>query len=145
MEPGKIRPLVIGIFSWGSSILVAESYDPAKQEVFYRPIGGGIQFGEYSQTALGREVNEEFGAEIDQLRYLGTLENVFIYKGQQGHEIVQVYDAEFVDRSLYEQESLVGQEDSGLIFKALWKPLTDFQDGSQRLYPTGLFELLQKR
>jgi 8-oxo-dGTP pyrophosphatase MutT (NUDIX family) len=144
MIPGQIRPLVIGVFSWSKAILVAESYDPGKQQHFYRPIGGGINFGEYSQAALVREVREEFGAEIERLRYLGTLENIFIYNRQPGHEIVQVYDAEFVDRSLYERESLVGLEDSGLTFKAVWKPLAELQNDSRPLYPTGLFGLLQK-
>ncbi|MCK6626289.1 MAG: NUDIX hydrolase [Anaerolineae bacterium] len=144
MIPGQIRPLVIGVFSWNKAILVAESYDPGKQQHFYRPIGGGINFGEYSQAALVREVREEFGAEIDGLRYLGTLENVFIYNGQPGHEIVQVYDAEFVDRSLYEREALLGLEDNGLTFKAFWKPLAELQNDSRPLYPSGLLELLQK-
>ncbi|GAB4445551.1 MAG: NUDIX hydrolase [Anaerolineae bacterium] len=144
MIPGQIRSLVIGVFSWNKAILVAESYDPGKQQHFYRPIGGGIHFGEYSQAALVREVREEFGAEIDHLRYLGTLENVFIYNDQPGHEIVQVYDAEFVERSLYERGTLVGLEDSGLTFKAFWKPLIELRHNSLPLYPTGLLELLQK-
>lgn len=144
MNPGQIRPLVIGVFSLNRSILVSEGYDTGKQQFFYRPIGGGIHFGEYSQAALVREVREEFDAEIEGLRYLGTLENVFIHNDQPGHEIVQVYDAAFVDRSLYERESLVGQEDSGLTFTAYWKPLTELQNDPRPLYPTGLLELLQK-
>lgn len=145
MQSGKIRPLVICVFSRRGAILAAESYDSVKKEVFYRPIGGGIHFGESSQAALVREVQEEFGAEITLVCYLGTLENIFTYEGQPGHEIVQVYDAEFVDRSLYEQPWLVGREDSGLTFKAVWKPLSDFQNEAERLYPSGLFELLQAR
>jgi 8-oxo-dGTP pyrophosphatase MutT (NUDIX family) len=143
MKPGQIRPLVISVFSHQGAILAAESFDPAKKEVFYRPIGGGIHFGEYSREALVREVREEFSAEITRVRYLGVLENVFTYNGQPGHEIVQVYDAEFVDQSLYQQPWLTGREDNGLSFKAIWKPLADFQNGAERLYPSGLFELLQ--
>lgn len=143
MKPGQIRPLVICIFSRGETILVAEGYDSSKNEVFYRPVGGGIGFGEYSHEALVREVGEEFEAEITNIRYLGTVENVFIYESQPGHEIVQVYDAEFVDQSLYRQPWLTGHEDNGLSFKAIWKPLADFQNGAERLYPSGLFELLQ--
>lgn len=144
MKPGQIRPLAIGVFSWNGSILVSEGYDTSKQQFFFRPIGGGINFGEYSQAALVREVREEFGAEIEGLRYLGTLENVFIHNNQAGHEIVQIYDAAFVDRSLYEQESLVGQEDSGLTFTAYWKLLTELKNDPRPLYPTGLLELLQQ-
>ena len=145
MKPGQIRPLVICVFNWNKAILVAESYDSSKAQAFYRPVGGGIHFGEYSQAALVRELREEFDATITRIRYLGTLENVFIYEDQPGHEIVQVYDAEFVDRSLYERAWLVGREDSGLSFKAFWKPLSDLQNDSKPLYPTGLLELLQKQ
>jgi 8-oxo-dGTP pyrophosphatase MutT (NUDIX family) len=144
MKPGQIRPLVICIFRWDRVILVAESFDSSKGEVFYRPIGGEINFGESSQAALVREVREELEAEITHLCYLGTLENLFTYENQAGHEIVQIYDAEFVDRSLYEQVWLEGREDNGLSFKAIWKPLADFENEAERLYPTGLFELLQK-
>lgn len=145
MLPGQIRALVICVFSHQGMILAAESLDPLKKEIFYRPVGGGIHFGEYSQEALVREVREEFGAEIRQVRYLGVLENVFTYNGQPGHEIVQVYDAQFVDRSLYEQPWLVGYEDSGLIFKATWKPLVEFQSSPEPLYPSGLLKLLQQQ
>lgn len=144
MTPGQIRPLVIGVFSHHRAILVAESFDSVKRESFYRPVGGGIHFGEYSQEALVREVREEFGAEITQMRYLGVVENVFTHNGQPGHEIVQIYDAQFVDRSLYDQSWLVGYEDSGLTFKAFWKPLAELQSNSLPLYPTGLLELLQR-
>lgn len=50
------------------------------------------------------------------LRYLGTLENVFTYGDQTGHEIVMVYDGAFVDRSLYERPVIEGVEDDGLAF-----------------------------
>ena len=142
MKPAQIRPLVICIFSQPGAILAAEGYDPTKAEIFYRPVGGGIHFGEYSQDALVREVREELGAEIINIRYLGALENIFTYDGQLGHEIVLVYDAEFADQSLYDQTWLVGREDDGLSFKAVWKRLTDFQRGLDRLYPDGLWELL---
>ena len=142
MKSVQIRPLVICIFSQDNTILAAEGYDPTKAEVFYRPVGGGIHFGEYSQDALVREVREEFEAEIINIRYLGALENIFTYDGQLGHEIVLVYDAEFADQSLYDQTWLVGREDDGLSFKAVWKRLTDFQRGLDRLYPDGLWELL---
>jgi hypothetical protein len=46
MKPGQIRPLVIGVFSRNGSILVSEGYDTGKQQFFFRPIGGGINFGE---------------------------------------------------------------------------------------------------
>lgn len=58
MRKGIIQPLVICIFQKDDSILVAEGYDPVKKDYFYRPIGGGIEYGEKSSDALIREVDE---------------------------------------------------------------------------------------
>ena len=60
----KIRPLAICIFRKNDRILVAEGYDPVKNEHFYRPLGGGIEFGEYSEQTIRRELMEEIGAEV---------------------------------------------------------------------------------
>ncbi len=43
--PEQIRPLVICLFWQGQRILVAKGYDPLKREQFFRPLGGGIEFG----------------------------------------------------------------------------------------------------
>lgn len=145
MKSNRIRPLAICIFSYNRSILVSEGYDSIKNQTFYRPLGGGIEFGETSAATLVREVREELDSEIGQLRYLGTLENIFIYNGQAGHEIVQVYDAQFIEPTLYRQPVVTGYEDDGSSFEAFWKPVADFKDKIHPLYPDGLFELLQQQ
>lgn len=144
MIANQIRAVVICLFSRNGTILVHEWVDSLKNQPFYRPLGGGINFGESSQVALRREIREELAAEIAELRYLGTLENIFVYQGQSGHEIVFVYDAVFVDKTLYEQPHLIGCEDSGAPFQVVWKSLTDLHQGSTPIYPTGLLELLQQ-
>jgi 8-oxo-dGTP pyrophosphatase MutT (NUDIX family) len=136
----RIRPIAICVFSHRGRILAAEGYDPIKQQLFYRPLGGGIEFGERATEALHRELREEIGAEITALRYLGTVENIFTFNGQQGHEIVLVYDGAFVDRWLYERERIEGED--GLPFVAIWKSLDEFGPSQPPLYPDGLAELL---
>ena len=111
MKPNAIRPIAICVFQHDGHILAAEFYDPIKQQLFYRPLGGAIEFGEHSAATLARELQGGRGAAVTDLRYLGALENVFTYNGQTGHEIVMVYDGAFVDHSLYEQPWLVGAED----------------------------------
>lgn len=142
MTSEKIRPIVIGIFRKGDVILVFEGYDPIKEETFYRPLGGGIDFGEHSRQTLIREIHEELGAEITEVRYLGALENVFTYNGQPGHEIIFVYEAAFVDPAFYELPELTGYEDDDSPFRAIWKPLEIFRRGEAPLYPKGLLGLL---
>src|SRR5690606_2094232 len=120
-------------------LLVAEGHDPIKGEVFYRPLGGTIEFGEYSHDTVVRELREEIGAEVVDLEYLATIENVFTYHGQVGHEIVLIHTGRLADPALYGRPALDGLEDTGDTFRAVWKPLTSFSDKTP-LYPTGLLE-----
>lgn len=139
----KIRPIAICIFSHNGKILVSEEYDPAKGETFYRPLGGGIEFGEYSVDTIHRELIEEVEAEVKNLVYLGTLENIFTFNGMPGHEIVQVYDGVLEESGLYEQAAISGHEsDVNLPMKVIWKSLDEFGPGRSILYPDGLLELL---
>ncbi|MCP4427034.1 MAG: NUDIX hydrolase [Chloroflexi bacterium] len=134
------------ILSDNGRILVGEHYDPQTQEPFYRPIGGGIEFGEHSREAITREALEGLGASVANLRLLATLENIFVFNGRPGHEIVQVYDGEFEDEAFYQSPTLTSIEDSGAVFTAVWKPLSDFTgENAPPLYPDGLLELLMGR
>jgi 8-oxo-dGTP pyrophosphatase MutT (NUDIX family) len=140
----RIRPLAICLFRNNDRILVAEGYDPVKKESFYRPLGGGIEFGEYSEQTIQRELWEEIGAEVCELKYLGTLENVFVFNGTPGHEIVQVFDGSLRDSGLYERTVIMGHEvDIEDTFRAVWKRIDEFGEGKSILYPTGLLEMLQ--
>lgn len=139
----QIRPIAICVFNHNGKILVFEAYDPSKGEIFYRPLGGGIEFGEYSVETVHREMMEEIGAKVKDLVYLGSLENIFIFNGTPGHEIVQVYDGVLVESRLYEQAVISGREtDVNLPMKVIWKSLNEFGPGQTILYPDGLFELL---
>ena len=61
-----------------------------------------------------------------------------------GHEIVLVYEAKFVDPHFYEVES-VKLQDNGGSFVAAWKPIDHFRKGNAPLYPDGLLSLLDSR
>ena len=71
------------------------------------------------------------------------LENIFVYEGQQAHEIVFVYDAEFVDMSLYQRAEISGYEhEANAHFKAKWLSLDEMQERNVRLVPNGLANLI---
>lgn len=144
MKPGKIRPLAICVFRHENRIFAAEGYDQIKQQKFYRPLGGKIEFSEYGHQTIARELDEEIQQAVKDIRYLGALENIFTFNGQQGHEIVLVYDGAFVDESMYTRESINGQDDDELLFVAYWKPIDFFRRGEAPLYPDGLVDLLLK-
>jgi 8-oxo-dGTP pyrophosphatase MutT (NUDIX family) len=143
VKKNKIRPLAICVFRNKGRILVAEGYDPVKKQTFYRPLGGAIEFGERSEDTVRRELMEEIGAEVGELKYLGTLENIFVFDGEPGHEIVLVYDGALTDSGLYEQTEVEGKEANGEEIRALWKSLREFGEGRSILYPDGLAELLR--
>ena len=142
----QIRPLAICVFRNKDRILVAEGYDPIKGETFYRPLGGGIEFGERSEETICRELMEEIGVELkqDTLKYLGAVENIFTFNGTPGHEIVLVYDGELEDLGLYDQAVILGKEANGEEIRAMWKYLDEFGVGESVLYPVGLLEMLGK-
>src|SRR5688500_6546719 len=99
----EIRPITICVFRKEDRILAAEVYDAAKDEYFYRPLGGGIEFGENSAETICREVLEEVNLQVNResLKYLGTVENILQFNGGTGHEIVFVYDGMLQEPSVY--------------------------------------------
>jgi ADP-ribose pyrophosphatase YjhB (NUDIX family) len=141
MQAGQIRTIVLGIFQYEGRLLVFEGYDPMDGLTFYRPLGGGIEFGEYGDQALIREMCEEIGAEVVNVRYLATLQNIFTHNGRMGHEIVLLYAADFADPSMYESGAFARANDNGQPISVMWKPLADFAAGAF-LVPIGLLELL---
>jgi ADP-ribose pyrophosphatase YjhB (NUDIX family) len=146
LKKNRIRVLSLGIFRRGDSIFVVEGYDPTRDETFYRPLGGGVEFGEQSADTLIRERREETGLEVTNLRYAGVCENIFTYLGERGHEIVLLYEADFADPAVYEKDEMICQEDDGLAFKAVWKPISEFgKDKDGPLYPDGLMAILPQR
>lgn len=140
-KKNRIRPISICLMRRGEEILVSEAYDSVKELGFARPLGGGIDFGETSEAAAIREIREELGFDITDVKLLGIVENIFVYEGEPGHEIVFVYDGRFVDESLYQRESLTAVEGKRP-FTAVWRSLTALREGSHHLVPPQLWDLL---
>ena len=140
----RVRPLAICIFRNQDRILVNQGYDPIKEEYFYRPLGGGIEFGESAADTVCREIMEELNVEVNKesLKYLGAVENIFHFKGTPFHEIILIYDGLLKDSRLYEQPVILGAEADGEKIQAVWKNIDDFGTGRAILYPTGLLEMI---
>ena len=136
----QIRPIALAVVRRGDDILVFEGRDDSKDETFYRPLGGGIEFGETAVEALRRELREELAAELCNVVLLGVLENIFTVYGRPGHEIVFVCTADLTDRTRYERDDLgrILDGDSPVT----WQPLSRFTDGDEPLYPHGLLAMV---
>ncbi len=140
-KTGEIRVLALGLIQDGERIFISEGYDLVKQQTFYRAMGGGVDFGETSRDALQREFQEEIQADLTNIRYLGCLENLFVFNGQQGHEILLVYQCDFVDPKFYQLEKIVFAE--GKRKKtALWIDINRFKPGELKLVPEQFLEYL---
>jgi 8-oxo-dGTP pyrophosphatase MutT (NUDIX family) len=135
-----IRPIALGLIRNGDRILVFEGQDEVKGETFYRPLGGGIEFGERAVDALHREFHEELAVELSDVTLLGVLENIFTVYGRAGHEIVYVFEASLADTSWYERDDLGAILDEGS--PVSWQPVNEFISGRSILYPHGLDDRL---
>ncbi|MFZ2358826.1 MAG: NUDIX hydrolase [Anaerolineae bacterium] len=143
MSNQRIRAVALCAVMHGDRVLVRRHLDGRIDPIFYRPVGGTIEFGERSSEAARREVKEEIGAELANLRLLACVENLFDYNGEVGHEIVFIYRADFIDPTLYHREVIDGQEADGQDFVAVWLPLAAFTP-DQPLYPVALLDLLRQ-
>ena len=136
-----IRDVVICVFRHRGRILVAQGHDGLTGERFFRPVGGGIEFGELAEDSIRREVMEELGLEIAEPVLLGVLENLFEFRRKPGHEIVFVFDARFVDASAYLRRELPISE-PGWDGPARWLSLEE--PSPFPIHPNGLVDLLRR-
>lgn len=142
---GKIRVLAICIFSDAGRILAAYGRDEVKDETFYRPFGGGVEFGERSIDALRREIREELAEEISEPRLLDVLENVYEFNGKTGHEVVFVFDAKFANPELYERPVVQGIEaGKSLTLQGHWIRIADAIGGAVTVYPAAIVNALRR-
>ena len=138
----NIRGKAVCLFRHHGRVLLTQGFDSAKNEHYLMPIGGGIEFGELAVDAIRREVREEIQQEIHHVQQLQVLENIFSFDGQQGHEIVFVYAAEFSDRHIYAMQEIMGQESDGSIYHAAWYSAQGLEALKLPIYPQGIESLL---
>jgi ADP-ribose pyrophosphatase YjhB (NUDIX family) len=144
LSQGRIRVIALAIVQNRGRLLVFRALDWAKGTFFYRPLGGGVEFGERGIDAVAREFREETGAELLNIRYLGVLENIFTLNDWQGHEIVLLYEGQPADANLYEENEIDIVEADGTHLAGLWVPLAECKSGAFRLVPESLLAFLER-
>lgn len=142
MSDRQIRARAVGVCVREGRLFVEHGYDRTTGERFYRVIGGAIEFGERAAAAVQREWREELGVDIGDVRLLGVLENLYVYEGQPGHQVVFVFDAAATDDALLTGDREFIEAD-GQRHRTTWVPLAEFEAGAARLYPEGLLDLLR--
>ncbi|MBM7564911.1 8-oxo-dGTP pyrophosphatase MutT (NUDIX family) [Paenibacillus sacheonensis] len=108
-------------------------------------MGGTIEYGEDSKSAVVREVKEEIDVDIIRPRLIGLIENIFPYYNEVGHEYDFIYEAEFCSPDDYDREVFEGVE-GDKTFAAVWMNLSDFADNPRyMLVPEGLYDMLARK
>lgn len=133
------RPVALALLRRRDEILVHPVTELDGTIIGRRPPGGTIEFGESGRDALVREIREELGAEVTELRYVGTLENIYTFRGKPEHELVRVYEARFSDPTFYSRDVIDCVEADGQPFTCVWRRLSEL---GEPLYPSGLLELI---
>lgn len=118
------------------ALLVEEDGDEAAR--YQRPLGGHVEHGERAADTARRELREEVGLELADLRLLGVLENFFVLGGRPGHEIVFVFEASLADEDAYGCDELPRLDDPPGAVWVCWRPPGATQPP---LVPRGLAEL----
>lgn len=141
MKSGVIRPLAVCIIKNKDRLLAGVGRDSVKKQTFYRLIGGGIEFGETGEEALKREFQEELQTSLENIKYVTTIENIFTYEGQRGHEIVLVYEADLTNKDLYEKDEMkiMDANEGGI---AYWQKISDFKEKKLILYPESMLQYI---
>lgn len=143
METGKIKMKAMCLFHRDGKILVSKGFDKIKNQHFYRVLGGGVDFFETAEAGVRREIQEELQSGIDNLKFLGVVENLFVHEDNKGHEIVFLYSGDLSRSELYEQ-NIIHVIDT-CEFDAEWISITDILMGQIPLYPIWDYETLFKK
>lgn len=61
------------------------------------------------------------------------MENIYTLEGKQGHEIIQVYECDFVNSKFYQLDELTFFELDNSQQKALWIDIASVKSGKLRL------------
>jgi ADP-ribose pyrophosphatase YjhB (NUDIX family) len=141
--PRVIRPCAFAFVKDGERLLLAKMIDPDDGSTYFRPLGGGIDFGENGEEAVRREFREELGVELGSVRHLGFLENLFEMGVEPYHELCLIFVAEPDGWSIdgFDGYVVPGSVGPGGNETAVVRTFDEF-DATFPLYPEGVIELV---
>jgi len=135
----QIRVLSLALIKYQGKFLACAGFDKVRKIGHLRLLGGGVEFGENSVSALRREIQEELGLQIKKPKLLDIEENVFQFNGLPGHEIVFLYEVNFRSQRAY-QSKIFNILDSSQGHQAEWFSIKDL--GKRKIYPESAVKYL---
>lgn len=132
-----------GVAVHGKNVLISKG----EGESLWALPGGRVEFGETSEQALVREMQEELDADVTVDRLLWVVENMFEYAGTSFHEVGMYFLMTIAtEPRIHNTEQFFGNDDfmmdgsiGRLIFK--WHPIDTLRDAS--LVPPFLIDSLR--
>ena len=144
MADGRIRVVALAVIRRpGDGAVLAIRYR-REGRIYYRPPGGGVEFGEFAADAVQREMVEELGQRVRVERLLGVVENIYDDDGVQHHQIMFNWLVHFEDESLYGKPDFHIHEDNGEEFCAHWVRVDALAREGIPFYPEALADLIGK-
>ena len=130
----SIRVKVMCLITDGKRVLAGKGRDNVKNEDFSRVLGGSLNFGETVRDGVLREIREELNYEVENLKLVDVVENIFIYEGKKGHQITFLFKGYVREPRLCEPAIVHIVEDT-YEFYAEWISIEDILNKKVRLYP----------
>ncbi len=119
-------------------LLATPGFDHNKQAPFFRLIGGHVEMGEAASDAVLREIKEELGIEMTITKSLGWAENIFTYNGDIGHELIALFETDFIDPNDIQDTyhfTEYNQDGTTRTYTAAWVSLAAARQSSTPIYP----------
>lgn len=95
VEGYKLNLRAAGVIIHNGKILVHRNINSDH----YALVGGRVEIGESSEKTVVREIKEELGKDVEIIGYIATVENFFEMKGSKYHEIMFIYNVEFINNN----------------------------------------------
>lgn len=129
-----IKVKALCVFHKDGKMLASRGLNKVTNEVFYRLLGGGLNFFETGEAGIRREIQEELHSDIENLHFITVLENIFHHENWRGHELIFLYSGQLARQELYTQPVIHIEEDS-YEFDAEWISISEVLSGTKTLFP----------
>jgi len=134
----NIRTKAIVSLVNAKQVLLMDIFDPGRGVKLYRPIGGGVEFGELLEDAARREVYEELGLKLKNLEFMSATENLFEFNHIPAHEIVFHYITR-IDLKARESIPKEGAESDGSQFQINWHSRASLDEIRDDIVPKEIY------